>query len=169
MKLDTIEDLLEEQLHDLYSAEKEYRDSIPKLSEQANSPELRKAFNEQYEEARNQLNRLEEIHQKLGLPHDERLNEPVHGMVEESEKLMNTEGNPVVKDAAFIAAAQRVDHYEMAGYGCARTYAHELGYRDVEKMLQDTLEEVGDADKKFTRIAEGGFFSKGLNQEAPRK
>ncbi|MFP4680080.1 MAG: DUF892 family protein [Chitinispirillaceae bacterium] len=169
MKLNTIEDLLEEQLHDLYSAEKQYYDTLPKLSEQADSAELRKAFYDQYEETENQLNRLEQIHKKLGLAHYERVSEPVRGMMEENERLMNSEGNSVVKDAAFIAAAQRLDHYEMAGYGCARTYAHELGYRDVERMLQTSLDEAGDDDKKFTKLAEGGFFSKGLNQEAPKK
>ncbi len=169
MRLDTIEDLLVEQLHDLYSTEKQLTEALPKMAQASNSEELKKAFNEHYEVTRNQLNRLEDIHQKLGLPHDERTSEPIKGMVEESEKLIDTSGNPVVKDAALIAAAQRVEHYEIAGYGCAKTYAHELGYKDVEKLLQDTLNEEGATDKKLTQIAEGGFLSSGLNEQAPRK
>ena len=75
-------------------------------------------------------------------------------------------GDVAVKDAALIAAAQRVEHYEMAGYGAVRTYAKELGYKDAEKLLQQTLNEEGEADKKLTSLAEGGFLSSGINREA---
>ena len=169
MKLDTIEDLLVEQLHDLYSTEMQLREALPKMAEASNSAELKRVFNEHNDVTRNQLNRLEEIYGKLGLTHGGERGDAIRDMVKESETLMKASGNPVVKDAALIASAQRVGHYEIAGYGCARTYAHELGYKDVEKMLQETLDEEGAADKMLTQIAQGGFFSTGLNQGAPRE
>ena len=170
MKLNTIEDLFVEQLHDLYATEKELTVALPKMAEKVSTADLKKAFNEHIELTQNQLNRLEDIYTKLGLVHGEEKSEAAKGLVKEGEELMKSEGNPFVKDAALIAAAQRIEHYEIAGYGCARTYAHELGYTDIEKMLQDTLDEEGATDKLLTKIAEGGLFSGGgINRDAPLK
>jgi ferritin-like metal-binding protein YciE len=90
----------------------------------------------------------------------------MQGLVEEGEEIIRSTGDPTVKDAALIAAAQRVEHYEMAGYGTVRTYANELGLDEAADLLQDTLDEEGDADKKLTKLAEGGLFKKGINDAA---
>jgi ferritin-like metal-binding protein YciE len=168
MKLDTLEDLLVEQLRDLYSTEQQLTGALPKMAEASYSTELKKAFNEHTDITRNQLGRLNQIYSKLGLSPGGEESPGTSGIVKQGEQLIATPGNPVVKDAALIAAAQRVEHYEIAGYGSARAYAHELGYKDVEKLLQETLDEEGVTDKKLTRIAEGGLFSGGINKETPR-
>jgi len=168
MKLDTLEDLLVEQLKDLYSTETQLSEALPKMADASSSNDLKKAFNEHYETTKRQLNRLEEVYSKLGLIHGKEASEPVSDMVKMGEELIRSEGNPIVKDAALIAAAQRVEHYEMAGYGSARTFARELGYKDVENLLQQTLNEEGTTDKKLTALAEGGLFGTGLNKQAPK-
>ena len=169
MKLDTLEDLLIEQIHDLYSTEKQLTEALPEMANACYSAGLKEAFNEHYEVTKNQLNRLEEIYSKLGLPHGGEKSFATSGMVTQGKELISSEGNPVVKDAALIAAAQRVEHYEIAGYGSARTYAHELGYKEVEKLLQETLNEEASTDKKLTNLAEGGLFSSGINKQAPKE
>lgn len=168
MKLDTLEDLLVDQLHDLYSTEMQLTEALPKMAQASNSADLKRAFNEHWDVTRNQLNRLEEIYSKLGLTHGEERSFATKGLVDQGDEVIRMDGNPAVKDAALIATAQRVEHYEIAGYGSARTYAHELGYREIEKMLQTTLDEEGATDKKLTKLAEGGLFSGGINQEAPK-
>jgi ferritin-like metal-binding protein YciE len=168
MKLDTLEDLLVEQLEDLYTTEKELLNTIPKMVDASQSTELKKAFGEQYEQTRTQINRLEEVYSKLGLTHKEFSKSGSSGVVRYGEDVLTATGNPVVKDAALIAAAQRVEHYEMAGYGSARTFARELGYNDVEALLQKTLDEEGKTDINLSKIAEGGMFGAGINPNAPR-
>lgn len=169
MRLDTLEDLLVEQIQDLYSTEKQLTVALPKMVQAATSEALKNAFDEHLTVTQNQLNRLEQIYTKLGLTHGNEVSEGTSGIIRDGEKVISASGNPIVKDAALIAAAQRVEHYEMAGYGSARTYAKELGYSDVEKLLQDTLNEEGATDKKLTSLAEGGFFgSGGINKAAPR-
>ena len=168
MKLDTLEDLLVEQLEDLYATEKKLLSTIPKMANASQSPDLKNAFNENYELTRNQISRLDDVYNKLGLTHRDFLRFETSGVVKYGEEVATTTGNSVVKDAALIAAAQRVKHYEMAGYGSARTFAHELGYKDVENLLQKTLDEEGKTDRNFTKIAEGGMFSAGINPSAPK-
>jgi ferritin-like metal-binding protein YciE len=90
------------------------------------------------------------------------------GLLKEGEEFILAQGDSADKDAALIAAAQRVEHYEMAGYGTVRTYAKELGYSDAEVLLQKTMDEEGEANKKLTKLAEGNFFDSGINQEAMR-
>ena len=168
MKLDTLEDLLVEQLEDLYATEKKLLSTIPKMADASQSPDLKNAFNENYELTRTQISRLDDVYNKLGLTHREFLRFETSGIVKYGEEVATAAGNSVVKDAALIAAAQRVKHYEMAGYGSARTFAHELGYKDVESLLQKTLDEEGKTDSNFTKIAEGGLFSTGINPSAPK-
>lgn len=168
MKLDTLEDLLVEQLEELYSTEKKLMNTIPRMADASQSADLKKAFNEHYELTCNQINRLDEVYSKLGLAHKEEAWSGTPGIIGYGEEVLSATGNPVVKDAALIAAAQRFEHYEMAGYGSARTFAHELGYTDVEVLLQKTLDEEGRTDSNLTRIAEGGMFSAGIDPDAPR-
>jgi ferritin-like metal-binding protein YciE len=168
MKLDTLEDLLVEQLEDLYATEKKLLSTIPKMADASQSPDLKNAFDENYELTRTQISRLDDVYNKLGLTHREFLRFETSGIVKYGEEVATAAGNSVVKDAALIAAAQRVKHYEMAGYGSARTFAHELGYKDVECLLQKTLDEEGKTDSDFTKIAEGGLFSTGINPSGPK-
>ena len=88
------------------------------------------------------------------------------GLIEEGDEAIQATGDPQVKDAALIAAAQRVEHYEMAGYGVVRTFADELGFNNAKSLLQKSLDEEGNADKKLTSIAQGGLFSQGVNEKA---
>ena len=90
----------------------------------------------------------------------------MEGLIKEGQEVLQISGDPLVKDAAIIAAAQRVEHYEMAGYGTVRTFADQLGYSDAKDLLQQTLNEEGEADKKLTALAEGGLFKTGINEKA---
>ena len=168
MRLDTLQDLLVDQLHDLYSAEQQINDALPRLSQAASSSDLKKAFQQHHKMTEQQINRLEEVFQKLGISHDHHKCEGMDGLIREGQKVIEREGDPAVKDAALIAAAQRVEHYEMSGYGAVRTYARELGYSDIADLLQETLDEEGERDKQLTSLAKGGFFSTGINEEAPQ-
>jgi ferritin-like metal-binding protein YciE len=118
------------------------------------------------EQTREHLRRLENVFDDLGQSPMGEHCEAMEGLVQEGEKVIMASGDASVKDAALIAAAQRVEHYEMAGYGAVRTYAKELGYTDAENLLQKTLNEEGEADKLLTKLAEGGLFKTGINQEA---
>lgn len=166
MKLDTLEDLLVEQVQSLYSTEKQLTEALPKMAEASSSSDLKKAFTEHTEITKGQLNRLEEVYSKLGLVPEPMKNEQLSSLINKGEKVISMSGNAAVKDAALIAAAQSVEHYEIANYGSARAYARELGYKDVEKLLQQTLNEVGETDKKLSKIAEGGIFGSGINKAA---
>lgn len=168
MKLDTMEDLLVEQLEDLYTTEKELIYAYPKLAQNSYSPDLKKTFEDQSASAKDQLHRLDEIYSRLGLSHKEYTRTGTSSIISKGEDILSAIGNPVVKDAALIAAAQRVEHYEMAGYGSARSFANELGYKDIAKLLQDALNEEHNADKRLSRLAEGGFLSSGINKDAPK-
>ena len=154
MTLDHLEDLLVEQLRDLYDAEDKLIAALPKMAASATSSELKNAFQQHLNETRNQKTRLEKAFRALGHEPESETCEAMQGLIAEGEEVMNASGDPLVKDAALIAAAQRVEHYEIAGYGCARTFARQLGRQDVAELLQQTLEEEAAADEKLTRIAE---------------
>lgn len=166
MHLNSLHDLFIEQLRDLYDAESQIVAALPKMSSAASSPELRKAFQTHLEQSRGHLRRLEDVFDDLGQSPMGEHCPAMEGLLKEGEEIITAMGDTSVKDAALIAAAQRVEHYEMAGYGSVRTYAKELGYKDAENLLQQTLNEEGEADKLLTKLAEGGFFSTGINQEA---
>ena len=135
MKYNTLQDLFIDELEDLYDAERQIIDALPKMEQAASSPELKKAFRTHLQQTTDQLHRLDEVFNRLGVSHDGKSCEGMKGIIHEGEELLGIQGDPAVKDAALIAAAQRVEHYEIAGYGTARTYAHELGYNDVEDTL----------------------------------
>lgn len=153
-KFKTLNDLFIHQIKDLYDAEHRLTDAIPKMAEAAHSDELKVAFEHHLTETKGQVERLEKVF-KLIEEEPERVTcDAMKGLVSEGEDVLDAEGDPAVLDAALIAAAQRVEHYEMAGYGTARTLANHLGLTQVAQLLQQTLEEEGDADDKLTRIAE---------------
>lgn len=154
LTLDNMQDLLLVQLEDLYSAEEQLISALPKMAEAASCSQLKSAFETHLQETRHHKERLERAFSMLGhQPRAEKC-EAMAGLISEGDQMIMAEGDPDVKDAALIAAAQRVEHYEMAGYGCARTFARRLHRDDIASLLQETLEEEGKADHLLTEIAE---------------
>ena len=166
MQLNTMKDLFVDQLRDLYSAEDQLTKALPKMAQAANSSDLQKAFRDHLNQTQQQKQRLEQIFSTMGLSPQGETCQAMQGLIKEGEQIINASADAQVKDAALIAAAQRVEHYEMAGYGTVRTFANELGYNDAKDLLQTTLDEEGDTNKKLTSLAEGGLFSSGLNKKA---
>ncbi len=157
MELSNLTDLLKHELDDLYSAEKQITKALPNMSKAATSPALQAAFNYHLDQTGQHITRLDQAYQQLGLRPGRHKCAAMEGLLKEGADLIATESDPEVLDAALIGAAQRVEHYEMAAYGCARTYARLLGAPDVVKLLQTTLDEEGQTDKKLTSLAESGI------------
>ncbi len=153
MALDSLRDLYLDQLSDLYSAEMQIIDALPKMVEKASYSQLRTGFSKHLEQTREHAARLERIGESLGEAIDGEKCKGMAGLLKEGEEVIKEGGDPDVLDAALIAAAQRVEHYEMAGYGCARTLAEALGRSDDASILQQTLDEESETDSKLTRIA----------------
>ena len=154
MALESLQELYLEQLKDLHSAETQIIEALPKMIEQTSHAELRQAFELHLKQTKEQLRRLEQIGQRAGEKLTGHDCKGMEGLLEEGEELMEERADSDVLDAALIAAAQRVEHYEMAGYGCARTYARLLGLEDDAKLLQKTLDEEGETDHLLTELAE---------------
>lgn len=162
-----LKDLLIEELHDILSAEEQIVEALPKLVQAAESPDLKKAFEGHLKETKGQVQRLTKIFKLLKVQKEEKLCKAAKGLIQEcSEVLKDIKTKSPVRDAALISKAQRIEHYEISAYGTVRTYATELGLDDVADLLQDTLDEEGNADKKLTGIAEGGLLRSGVNQKA---
>ena len=157
INLENLESVLEMQLRDLASAEEQLTAALPKMSDAATSPELKEAFQHHLDETIGHQARLDEAFRLLGKDPDIETCEAMQGLIAESDELIALEGDAEAKDAALIAAAQRVEHYEIAGYGCARTFARRLGHFGVAALLQETLNEEQQADRTLTRIAESGI------------
>ena len=154
MSVETIEELFIDELKDLYSAEKQITKSLPKLAKAATSPELKDAFETHLKETFGQIERLEKVFDILGKSPRGKTCNGMKGVLEEgAEVLEETEKGSSVRDAALISAAQRVEHYEMAGYGCVREYATLLGQKEIAKLLEETLEEEKAADSKLGKVA----------------
>ena len=153
LTLDNLGNVLEMQLQDLYSAEQQLIKALPKMAESAASKQLKNAFTKHLAETNQHKSRLEQAFEKLGLEPKSESCEAMEGLIEEGQEIMEMDGDPAVKDAALIAAAQRVEHYEIAGYGCARTFARQLGANEVADILQSTLDEEVKADKTLTGVA----------------
>jgi ferritin-like metal-binding protein YciE len=168
MGLQSLDDVLQEQVKDLLSAEKQLVAALPKVAQAAHSEELKKALNEHLEETRGHVQRLEQVTGMLGMDASATTCKAMQGLVAEGEEVLGKSGDPVAKDAAIIAAAQRIEHYEIAAYGTAKTLAGELDHQDAEKLFSETLDEESAADKLLTKIATGGMFKSGINQAAAR-
>jgi len=153
MKLETLTDLYIAQLKDLYSAEKQLVKALPKMAKAATSKKLRAGFEKHLEETKEHAVRLETILAS----HEQTTRGPkckaMEGLVEEGAEIIKEEADPEVRDAGLICAAQRVEHYEMAGYGCVRTFAQLIGDKQGQKLLQKTLDEEGATDKKLSALA----------------
>src|SRR6188508_1055270 len=141
MKLDSLETLLIEELRDLYNAERQILKALPKMAKAASSSNLQNGFQEHLRQTQTQVERLDKIFADLGKPSKGKKCEAMEGLLKEGAELLEADAEPAVLDAALIAAAQRVEHYEIAGYGCARTYAKLLGHSEATKLLQETLDE----------------------------
>lgn len=153
MKPKTLQDLFVDELKDLYSAENQLIHALPKMAKAARSPELQQAFTSHLEQTKEHARRIEEIVSEIGASPKGKKCMGMEGLVSEGKEAMEEDFEENVMDAALIGAAQRVEHYEMAGYGCARTHAESLGYSRAAQLLQETLNEEKQADEKLTQIA----------------
>jgi ferritin-like metal-binding protein YciE len=154
LRLESVRDLLIAELRDLHNAEEQLVEALPKMAEAASSTELKNAFNHHLEETRKHVTRLDKVFENLAEKASGETCEAMKGLVTEGEQFIKAKGQPDVRDAGLIGAAQRVEHYEMAGYGTARTLAKRLGLNAIAETLQKTLEEERAADEKLTTVAE---------------
>jgi ferritin-like metal-binding protein YciE len=166
MDLSTMNSLFEHEMQDLYSAEKQIVEALPRMVNEAASQELQSAFQEHLTVTELQIKRLQAAMRQLDIKPDGAVCKGMKGLLEEGRQIVEAEGDPLVKDAALIGAAQRVEHYEIAAYGTVREFARELGYEDIARSLDMTLHEEGDADKELSRLARGTFSETGINESA---
>jgi ferritin-like metal-binding protein YciE len=154
MKMENLQDLLVSELKDLYSAETQLTKALPKMAKGASSDKLREGIEKHLEETKGHVERLEKIFELMeGSPKGKKC-KAMEGLVEEGKEVLEEDAEPAVKDAAIIAAAQRVEHYEIAGYGTARTFAQHLGLDKVAKLLEQTLKEEKACNETLTELAE---------------
>lgn len=154
MKLESLHDLFVDELKDLYNAENQLTKALPKMVKAASSEDLRTAFENHLAETQRQVERLERIFKELETSPKGKKCKAMAGLIEEGREMIEMDGEDAVKDAALIAAAQRVEHYEIAGYGTVRTYAQLLGFDEAANLLQETLDEEAAADEKLTQLAQ---------------
>jgi len=157
MALDSMQDLFLNELKDVYNAEKQLVRALPRMAKAAESSELQQAFTKHLRETEGHVQRLERIFRSLGETPRGKKCKGMEGLIEEGKEILEEDGASEVIDAALISAAQRVEHYEIAAYGCLRTYAQLLGMNDADKLLQQTLEEEEATDKALTALGEGGI------------
>jgi ferritin-like metal-binding protein YciE len=155
MAMETLEDLLEEQLKDLFSAENQLLKALPKMAKRAASPKLKKAFEQHTEQTRQHVERLRDVAERLEIKLSGKTCKAMEGLVKEGQEVLEEDGEGPLIDAALVAAAQRVEHYEISAYGTVRAMAEQLGEKQVAKLLQKTLDEESAADEKLTKISEG--------------
>ena len=153
MELESLKDLYVDELRDLYSAESQLVEAIPKMAKAATSKPLKAGFEKHLKETRGHLDRLTKIFTGLGVSPKGKKCKAMEGLVKEGAEAIDEDAAPDVRDAALIAAAQRVEHYEMAGYGCVRTYAELLGEKTAARLLQQTLDNEGKTDEALTKLA----------------
>jgi ferritin-like metal-binding protein YciE len=157
MSLDSLDKLFLEELKDVYNAEKQILKALPRMAKAAESPDLQQAFVTHQKETEGHVQRLERIFKELGQAPRGKKCKGMEGLLEEGKEVLEQDGEPAVIDAAIIASAQRVEHYEMAAYGCLRTYAQLLGMDEAGELLQQTLDEEEATDKKLTQLGESGI------------
>jgi len=163
MKLDTLQKLYTEELRDLYNAENQLLKALPKMAKAASSAELKGAFQKHLEQTKGHVERLEQVFEELDESPKGKTCRAMKGLIQEGSELLEQDGDESVRDAGIIVAAQKVEHYEIAGYGSARTFAHLLGRNKAAELLQNTLDEESETDELLTRLAESV-----INPEAVR-
>ena len=166
MGFHSLKDVLQEQLEDLHSAESQLVVALPKMAQAAHHDELREAFQHHFEETRGHLSRVEDALDELGVAHPTEVCMAMKGLIAEGDEMMSKSGEPMAMDAALIGAAQRVEHYEIAAYGTARQLAGDCGFGGIKDLMDQTLDEESQADKTLNKIATGGMFKAGVNQQA---
>lgn len=153
MPVKSMNDLLLDELKDLYSAEKQITKALPKMAKACNSAELKSAFEQHLKETENQIQRLDRVFETLGKSSRGKVCAGMKGLLEEGAEMIEEAEQGPVRDAALITAGQRVEHYEMAGYGSVREFAKLLGQEEIASLLDETLEEEKEADKKLNQIS----------------
>ena len=162
MKLQSLADLFQHELQDIYDAEYRIARALEKASKKLSDPKLKKAAEEHLAETETHIERIEQVFESTGIAPKRKLCKGIQGILEESEEVLASDSSPEALDAAMIAGMQRVEHYEMAAYGCTITYAKMLGEKDAEKLLKKNLDEEEKADKKLTKLAEHGVNEKAM-------
>ncbi len=162
-KMTSLEDLFVDFLKDLYDAEKQIASTLPKMIEEAKSSDLKQAFKDHLETTRRQTDRLEQIFKEMKMEPQGKKCLGMQGLIKEGEQMMKEAADPDVKDALMIASAQKIEHYEIAGYGTVRTYADALGHKSFANLLDATLDEEGQTNKKLTKLAEGHINKKAMS------
>jgi ferritin-like metal-binding protein YciE len=157
MALNSMDELFLNELKDVYNAEKQLVAALPRMAKAAQSPKLQQAISKHLRETEGHVKRLEQILQSLGEPLRGKKCKGMEGLIEEGKEILEEDGAAEVIDAAIISAAQRVEHYEIAAYGCLRTYAQLLGNTAADRLLQQTLAEEEATDKALTALGEGGI------------
>jgi ferritin-like metal-binding protein YciE len=165
MGFETLNDVFVDQIEDLYSAETQLVTALPKVASAASDVKLREAIQEHLEQTHGHVQRLQQIKDDRGITGSQKC-KGMAGLLAEGEETIGDAGHGAAKDAAIIADAQRIEHYEIAAYGTVKTLAKELGYDDARKLLDETLSEESAADELLTKIATGGLLHSGLNAEA---
>ena len=163
MQIDNLQELLVDELRDIYNAEGQLLKALPKMAKKATNPKLRKAFETHKAETEGQIERLKKVFDLLGEKAKGKTCAAMEGIVEEGKDVMSEDMDEDAMDAALISAAQKVEHYEIASYGTVRTYAQLLGNKEAARLLQQTLDEEGKTDKLLTKLAESS-----INVEAAR-
>ena len=153
-KITNLRDVYVEQLKDLYSAETQLIKALPKMAKAATAPDLKEGFESHLEQTKGHAERLEEIFKALDEKPTGKKCKAMEGLIKEGAEAIEEDATPAAKDALLIAAAQRVEHYEIAGYGTVKTFANLLGEDDAAKLLEETLQEEKDTDVKLTEAAE---------------
>lgn len=167
MKIDTLNTLLDEELKDIYDAEKRLVRALPKMAKAASTEALRTALEEQLEVTKGHVQRLEQAFELLEMPAKGKTCVGMKGLIDEGEEVLDQDASAELRDAAMIGAAQRVEHYEIAAYGTARTFAQQLGNDKVAALLEATLNEEKEADQKLTEISMQLLGKLGMNAEEP--
>jgi ferritin-like metal-binding protein YciE len=165
MKLSNLHDLYLHKLADLYSAEKQILEALPKMIDKASNRELTKALSDHLEQTRTQAERLDRINSSRQFDTAMKC-KGIHGIIAEGSETIMEIKDTATRDAQIITAAQSVEHYEIAGYGSAKAFADELGFDEDADLLEQTLKEEGEADKLLSKIALGTLFKDGLNEKA---
>lgn len=162
-----LKDLLIDELHDILSSEEQIVEALPEMVKASDSPDLKKAYASHLKETKGQIQRLEKIFKLLKIEKKEKLCKATKGLIDEcKEVLKDFKKKSPIRDAALISKSQRIEHYEISAYGTMRTFAREINQRDVANLLNETLKEEENADRKLTKLAKGGMFTSGINRLA---
>ena len=157
MEIDNLQELLTEEMRDIYNAEVQLTKAMPKMAKKASNPQLKKAFETHLKETEGQIQRLQKIFDKLGKKPTGKKCAAMEGLIEEGKEMMGEDMDEETMDAALIAVAQKIEHYEIASYGTVRTWARHVGDEQTAKLLQQTLDEEGKTDKLLTEMAENSI------------